>query len=206
MSSVLPQAVLDAADVSAITQLVLTERECRDLGRWEEMRDCFHPDSRVRLSWFTGSGPDFVTGSIDMARRGMLAKHRLGPVRVQLKGDRALASLVGAIDIPATVDGIELQLSSLARFLYRAERREGRWRLKSFDAIYLRDELHPAVPGQAVPVTAAQVAGYRSAYRMLSFVLANQGYAVNAELPGEDRPDLATALYRELYDWVGLPA
>jgi hypothetical protein len=205
MSNVLPQAVLDAADVSAITQLVLTERECRDLGRWEQMRDCFHPDALVRLSWFTGSGPDFVTGSIDMARRGVLAKHRLGPVRVQLNGDRALATFVGAIDIPATVAGVDLMLTSLARFLYRVERRDRRWRLSGFDAIYLRDELHAVVPGQVVPVTPAQVAGYRSAYRMLSFVLASQGYAVNAELPGEDRPEKAAALYRELHDWVGLP-
>jgi hypothetical protein len=206
MSADLPQAVLDAADVSALTQLVLTERECRDLGRWDEMRRCFHPDSRVRLSWFTGSGPDFVTGSIDMARRGVLAQHRLGPVRVQLKGSRALASLVGSIDIPACVAGVDLMLSSLARFLYRAERRDGRWRLSGFDAIYLRDELHAVVPGQAVPVTPAQLEGFRPAYRMLSFVLASQGYAVNAELPGEDRPEKAAALYRELHDWVGLPA
>ena len=206
MSTILPQSVLDAADVSAITQLVLTERECRDLGRWDQMRGCFHPDSLVRLSWFTGSGPDFVAGSIDMARRGVLAKHRLGPVRVQLRGDRALASLVGAIDIPATVDGVELMLTSLARFLYRAERRNDIWRLSGFDAIYLRDTLEPALPGQSVPVTPAQLTGYRPAYRMLSFVLASQGYQVNAELPGEDRPDKAAALFRELYDWVGLTA
>ena len=205
MSSLqLPQAVLDAADTSAITQLVLTERECRDLGRWDEMRDCFHPDSLVRLSWFTGTGPDFVAGSIDMARRKVLAKHRLGPVRVQRKGDRALASLVGAIDIPATIGGVDLMLTSLARFLYRAERRDGRWRLSGFDAVYLRDELQATVPGQEVPVTLAQVAGFRPAYRMLSFVLASQGYVVNAELPGEDRPDRADALMRELRDWVGL--
>ena len=37
----LPQAVREAADVSAITQLVLKERESRDLGRWNDMRDLF---------------------------------------------------------------------------------------------------------------------------------------------------------------------
>jgi SnoaL-like domain len=205
MSIELPQCVLDAAEVSAITQLVLTERECRDLGRWDEMRRCFHLDSKVRLSWFTGSGPDFVAGSIDMARRGVLAKHRLGPVRVQRNGDRALASFVGAIDIPATINGVALMLTSLARFLYRATRRDGRWGISGFDAIYLRDELQAVVPGQTVPVTPAQVVGFRPAYRMLSFVLASQGYAVNAELPGEDRPAQAAALYRELHQWVGLP-
>lgn len=204
MQAQLPQAVLDAADISAITQLVLTERESRDLGRWERMRDCFHPDSRVRLSWFTGSGPDFVTGSIDMARRRVLAKHRLAPVLVRLGGDRAVASLSAIIDIPVTLSGTEVQLSSHARMLYRVERRAGRWRISGFDAVYLRDELSATIPGQPVPVSAAQLAGFRTSYRMLSFVLASQGYAVNHDLPGEDRPELAEGLYRELYGWAGL--
>ena len=42
----LPQAVHDASDVLAVTQLVLKERQSRDLGRWDDMRDCFHPDSQ----------------------------------------------------------------------------------------------------------------------------------------------------------------
>jgi hypothetical protein len=45
MTDSLPQAVLEAADVSAITQLILRERVSRDLGLWEQMRDCFHDDS-----------------------------------------------------------------------------------------------------------------------------------------------------------------
>jgi len=40
----LPHAVRDAADTSAITQLIL---KSRDLGRWDDMRDCFHPDSQI---------------------------------------------------------------------------------------------------------------------------------------------------------------
>jgi hypothetical protein len=47
----LPQAVLEAADVSAVSQLVLRERLSRDFGLWEQMRDCFHDDSVVRISW-----------------------------------------------------------------------------------------------------------------------------------------------------------
>jgi hypothetical protein len=59
----LPQAVLEAADVSAISQLVLRERLSRDFGLWEQMRDCFHDDSGVRISWITASGPEFVRRS-----------------------------------------------------------------------------------------------------------------------------------------------
>lgn len=204
MTAALPQSVLDAADVSAVTQLILTERESRDLGRWARMRDCFHPDSRVRISWIDGTGDQFVDGSIDMARRGVLAKHRLGPVLVRLAGERAVASLSAIIDIPVTLGGVQAQLSSHARFLYRAERRDGRWRLISFDAVYVRDEFTTPIPGQAIPVTPDDVAPFRASYRMLSYLLASQGYEVNQDLAGDDRPETAQALAEELYGWAGL--
>ena len=204
MPDALPQAVLDAADVSAVAQLVLSERESRDLGRWERMAACFHPDSQVRITWFRGSGPDFVKGSIDMARRGVLAKHRLGPVLVRLNGYRGVASLSAIIDIPAELDGVEAQLSSHARFLYPAERRDGRWGLMGFEAVYTRDEFTTAIPGQVLPLTPADVAGFRPSYRMLAWLLTRQGYAVDPDLPGDDRPDLADAVYQRIYGWAGL--
>ena len=204
MPQALPQSVLDAADITAITQLILTERESRDLGRWDSMRDCFHADSLVRISWFKGNGPDFVTGSMDMARRKVLATHRLGPVLVRLGGDRAVASLSGIIDIPAVVQGVEVQLSSQARFLYRAERRDGQWRLSGFDAVYQRDAFTTVIPGASLSITPEALAPFRPSYRMLSYLLASQGYAVNMDLPGEDRPETAQALYDELYGWAGI--
>ncbi len=204
MRADLPQAVLDAADIVAVTQLVLRERESRDLARWDQMRDCFHPDSLVRVSWFTGTGAEFVDGSIDMAARNVFAKHRLGPILVRLAGDRAVASLSAIIDIPATLSGVEVQLSSYARFLYRAERRAERWRILSFDAIYVRDEFTTPIPGRSLPVTPADVAGFRPSYRMLSYLLTTQGYKVNHDLPGEDKPTSAAALEREVYDWAGI--
>ncbi len=204
MPQALPQSVLDAADITAITQLILTERESRDLGRWDSMRDCFHADSLVRISWFKGNGPDFVTGSMDMARRKVLATHRLGPVLVRLGGDRAVASLSGIIDIPAVVQGVEVQLSSQARFLYRAERRDGQWRLSGFDAVYQRDAFTTVIPGASLSITPEALAPFRPSYRMLSYLLASQGYVVNMDLPGEDRPETAQALYDELYGWAGI--
>jgi hypothetical protein len=203
-SADIPRHVLDAADISAVTQLILTERESRDLGQWDRMRNCFHPDSLVRISWFTGTGYDFVTASIEMAQRKVLAKHRLGPVLVRLAAERAVASLSGIVDIPITLEGVEAQLSSHVRFLYRAERRAARWRIFGFDAIYLRDELTPSILGQSLPVTPADVSGFRRSYRMLSYVLTRQGYRVNPDLAGEDRPESAAALMAELYRWAGL--
>ena len=202
MTNSLPKAVLDSADVSAITQVVLRERESRDMCRWEQMRECFWPDSVVRISWFRGNGPDFVTGSIDMARRGIPAKHRLGPVLVTLAGDRAIASLTAIIDLPVKLQNVEGILSTHARFLYRAERRSERWRIFGFDAIYMRDELTPSIPGEHISISHEEVRGFRVSYRMLSYYLRSQGYDIDPNLAGEDRADLVEALNRELSSWM----
>ncbi len=202
----IPQHLLDAADISAIAQLTLLERDCRDRGRWDSMLECFHPDSRVNLSWFKGTGADFVAASREMARRGVLAKHRLGPPLVRLAKDRAVATFAGVIDIPATVNGVEALLSSHARFIYRAERRAQTWKILGFDAVYMRDELVASIPGQSVRIPVEEVARFRPAYRMLSYVLNAQGYVVNPELAGEDRPDSVDALEAEVFGWAGIHA
>jgi hypothetical protein len=200
----LPQAVIESADVSAITQLILRERESRDLGRWERMKDCFWPDSLVRVSWFRGNGADFVAGSIEMARRGVPAKHRLAPVLVTLAGDRAIASLTAIIDLPVRLKGVDATLSTHSRFLYRAEQRDRRWRIIGFDAVYMRDELTPAIPGQVISIDPKELEGFRPTYRLLSYYLKSQGYEIDSVLAGEDRSDLVEALIKELFSWAGI--
>lgn len=202
MNTDLPRNILESADITAVSQLVLRERESRDMARWDTMRDCFHPDSIVKISWFNGSGPEFVEGSIDMANRGMYAKHRLGPVLVTLEGNRALASLSGIIDIPRVIDGVEMILSAYGRFIYRAEKREEVWRIFSFECIYMRDELMPSILGQTVTIDPAEMVGFRPSYRNLSWCLMKTGYEVDPELPGEDRPVSVKKIMDEVNAWL----
>jgi hypothetical protein len=194
----------NAADVIAITQLVLSERESRDLGRWQRMEACFFPDARICLSWIDGSAREFVLGSIDMAKRGMKASHRISPPVVRISGDRAVVSAPSIIDIPGNVRGVEVQLSSHARFLYRVERRDGRWGIVFFDSIYMRDELTPCIPGLTIPITADDVAPFRKSYRMLCFILSLGGYTPSHDLAGYDKEETAAAKTAEVYGWAGI--
>ncbi len=205
MSASLSNHDRDSADITKISQLILRERESRDLWRWNTMRQCFWPDSLIRVSWFKGDAEQFVNGSREMARRGVPAKHRLGPILVTLAGKRAVASLSAIIDLPVTLKGVEATLSAHARFLYRVERRGGRWGIVGFDAYYIRDELTTAIPGQTIPIDAKQLEPFRATYRMLSYYLKSQGFAIDSNLPGEDRPELIEALNCEVFEWVGLP-
>jgi hypothetical protein len=200
----LPQSVRDAADVSAVSQLVLRERLSRDLGFWDQMRDCFHDDSVVRISWINASGPEFVRRSKEMAERNVKASHRLGPIFVTLAGDRAIAQLAAIVDIPFTLKGTEVMVSSHTRFLVRAERREEVWRLFGFDVFYLRDEMAAVIPGQTIAVDLEAVKAFRPTYRLLSYCLASNGFPVSNDLAGIDRPNLVNALLREVYGWAGL--
>lgn len=202
MNTEIPQELFDSADITAISQLILRERESRDLGQWEQMLDCFHADSIVRISWFNGSGPDFVKGSIDMAKRGMLARHRMAPVLVTLNGNRAVASIAGIIDIPTVIDGVELNLSAYSRFIYRTEKRAGKWRISGFDCIYLRDEFTPVILGQTVSIDPEEMKAFRPSYRNLSYSLSKTGYEVNSELAGEDRPETVEKLMKEINQWI----
>ncbi|TAN54282.1 MAG: hypothetical protein EPN19_06935 [Betaproteobacteria bacterium] len=204
MRETLPPAVLTAADVSAVTQLILRERSGRDLGQWEQMRECFHDDSRVRLSWIDASGPEFVRRSQEMAARNVQASHRLGPVMVTLAGERAIAQLSAIIDIPLALQGVEVLLSSHARFLFRAERRREAWRIAGFDAVYQRDELQCPVPGETIRIDPALLSRYRKSYRLLAHCLELNGFAVRDDLAGGDRPDLVATLSSEIYGWAGL--
>ncbi|HEX3837976.1 MAG TPA: nuclear transport factor 2 family protein [Steroidobacteraceae bacterium] len=207
MNAMQTRTVLAAADVSAITQLVLTERESRDLGRWEQLAACYLPDSHVEISWISGTGAQFVAGSIDMARRGVKARHRLGPVLVRLNAERALATLSCVIDIPGAMAGVEFCLSSHARLLYPVERRDGRWGLMGFYGIYVRDEIITRIPGERLPILAQELARFRPSYRMLSWLLTRQGgYVVNDALPGIDRPEAAEALEQKLLAWAAVQA
>ncbi|MBT5483354.1 MAG: bile acid 7-alpha dehydratase, partial [Gammaproteobacteria bacterium] len=56
----------ETIDITAISQLVVRERESRDLCMWNRMASCFFADSYVDISWFQGNGKDFVKGSKDM--------------------------------------------------------------------------------------------------------------------------------------------
>jgi hypothetical protein len=168
------------------------------------MRDCFHDDSVVRISWINASGPEFVRRSKEMAERGVQASHRLGPIFVTLAGDRAIAQLAAIVDIPFTLSGTAVIISSHTRLLLRAERRASIWRLFGFDAVYLRDEISPVIPGQIVTIDPDAAKAFRPTYRLLSYCLASGGFPVPNDLAGIDRPDLVDALLLEIYGWAGL--
>jgi hypothetical protein len=192
----------DLLDREAITQLVRWERYCRDQGRFDELAGCFMPDSRVRLSWFEGSGSAFAEASRRVAEGGFRSFHLIFPTRIELAGDRALAESYGEIHAPNRLGTVEVVLRSHVRFLSRAQRTPEGWRLASLDCIYQYDAMTPADPRESLPLAPDALQGLRSSYRFLAAMGAAKGYAIAADLAGDDRPDLTAALYASAETWL----
>ncbi|MEU6444848.1 nuclear transport factor 2 family protein [Streptomyces sp. NPDC047046] len=190
-------------DIALVTQTVLLERQGRDRAWWDQMRACYWPDAAVRLSWYQGDGPGFVSASEAMAGRGDASVHRLSPPAVRIVGDRALAEVPAAIEVRTRIEGVLADLASYTRIVYRLERRGDRWGIAALDCVYERDTCLPAVPGETVTVPAAELAPYRPSYALLSWHLARRGYAPSAELLGDDRPEETAAFYAQVRDWLG---
>jgi hypothetical protein len=190
------------SDVDELAQLVLRERQGRDRGWWTQMRECFEPGATIRLSWFEGTADEFVARSQDMATRGDQASHRLSPPVVQVMGDRAVVELPMTVEFRTVIAGVEADLACEGRLLYRAASGAGRWRIAGMEAIYRRDTLLPSIPGTRLEIRPEDLAGFRPAYRLLSYHLSRRGYAISPDLYGDDRPEGVEELYRESFRWA----
>ncbi|GGU32615.1 nuclear transport factor 2 family protein [Lentzea flava] len=189
-------------DQLAVAGLVRRERDARDHGRWEEMASSFAPDSVVHISWFHGSGAEFVAGSRKIAASGLTGRHRLWPSLVRCNGDRAIAETDMAVELRRRVGGVEVDNTAYARLLTRARRTPDGWRIVRFESIYQRDALVPVVPGTAPEIRPEDLEKYRPSYRFLSYLMALDGHELAQDLPGDDRPELARAVRDAALDWL----
>ena len=191
-----------ATDIALITQVVLAERQGRDRGWWDQMRDAYWPDSTVRLSWYNGDGAGFVAGSQAMAGRGSVALHHAYAPVVHVRDARAHAEVSLAMRIRVEVDGVEADLVSNTRLNYRIERREGHWRIASVAAVYEYTTVDPAVPGQVIEVPAGELVPFRSSYALMAWVNARGGRSISSDELGDDRPEELAAFYAETWTWL----
>lgn len=192
-------------DVVALQQLVLRERQGRDRGWWEQMAETFHPESRVRVTWFEGTGAEFVAESAKLAAAGTRTPvhHMAAPV-ITVRDRRAIVEMAGSIHNRILTGGVLADLTSLVRLFYRAERAASGWRIRSLDCIYESDSIVPVLPTDAIDFDRVLLAGLRDSYRFMAYHLTtSRGTAPPDDLYGDDRPAAVRMMYSEAFDWLG---
>ena len=186
----------------AIADMIQRERNARDAGRWDEMALYYHPDSSIEVSWFRGSGAEFVRKSrlqaekvkqqADGAER--INFHEMGSSVVDILGDRALADTPCTLHSFFPLDGIACKTSGYVRLLWRAQCLEGKWLLAGLRCLYVRDYLTACSPGRQPRLDEAELATYRLSYRYVTYNLARLGLDPKHDLPGADLPETVKIL------------
>lgn len=196
-------ALQEQLDKALITEVVQTERAARDQAQWDRMLACFHPDSRVEISWFQGAGPQFVAASEQAYAAGARSLHQMGPTLARARGDRGLAETGCAILLQGAVGGVKVIVTSHSRLHERLERRDGQWRLSGLRIVYQHDIMAPLDPSDRLALDADRLGAYRASYRFLSYLLAESGEAPSPVLAGADRPETVAALLKAEDAWLG---
>ena len=106
------------------------------------------------------------------------------------------------VEFRVRIRDVPAHLVSYTRLNYRLEKRDDRWAVVQLDAIYERDALTPALPGDRIEIDSKTVSGYRDSYALLTYYLRSKGYDIADDLLGDDRPDAVEAFYDELVHWL----
>jgi hypothetical protein len=200
--SLFDPGLCDPATERELFALVKRERLARDTGDFDTLQDLYWPDSIVRVTWFEGSIAEFVEISRERQRSRGSGFHVINPIWCEVAADRALVESLGEIHIRPHIDGVECDVVSWGRFFSRLERRAGRWRLRSFDAIYRKDRIDPVAPDAVLHLDQERLAAARPSYRHLTYLNRDASYTVPDNLPGDDQPELVQAFYRQARAWL----
>jgi hypothetical protein len=198
-----PSAVsTELADKLAIAELVRMERFHRDRRQWEALADDYVEDSRVKTTWFSGTGREFAAASRDMMQRGRESIHLITPTDIRVNGDRALSESHAQIHNRSMIHDVEVDMVQYCRFFSRVVRTRAGWKLASFDGIYHKDTMVPTNPGEEVPVDFDKLAGLRPSYRVWAYAISLKGYEIAQDELGDDRPDLLEPFYAAAEQWL----
>ena len=197
-------------DRLAIADVIQRERNARDAGRFSEMASYYHPQSSIEVSWFKGSGAEFVDRTriqfekVQQQANGheRINFHEMGSSVVDVLGERALAETACTLHSFFPLDGIACKMSGYIRLLWRAQREDQQWLIAGLRCIYVRDMLTTCSPGRQPVIDEPELANYRLSYRYVCYNLARLGLTTKDDLPGADRPETVKALREGELAWL----
>ena len=154
-----------------------------DLGEWDTLQACFHPDASVTVSWYSGPVAGFIERSKAMIGARKPEEHRkhwLGNMRTQVNATRAVLETDVQILIREYIDETLCDCTSYARFYDLFEQRDGDWRILEWNTIYDKDRVDPVVPSWDCSALYAQaeLQGPESGFAFMKLRQAKKGRTV----------------------------
>ncbi|GGH33539.1 nuclear transport factor 2 family protein [Microbacterium album] len=196
-------ASIDVETEQALFSLVKRERLARDQADWDVLLDSYWPDGEVRVTWFVGSPADFVEQSKHQLESGRgRGYHLINPVWAEVHGDRAIVESQGNIFIRTQVDGVPCDITVWTWWFSKAERRQGQWKLMTFDGIYFKDRLDVIDPDDSLTIDYSLLEGAREPYQHLHYLNRKNGYDGYLDLIAVDRPGQVDEFHAQARAWA----
>jgi hypothetical protein len=146
----------------------------RDLGEWDSLRNLFHPDGTIEITWFEGKFTDFVDASMRMGASDLRTKHVIASPVVKFDRNRAIAE-TNAIIVCENVL-LEVGCSVHSRFYDLVEKRDGVWKIVKRHCLY--DMGTFTFPRGIVGLDTVTIQRYPREYAPLAYILEKSGFPV----------------------------
>jgi hypothetical protein len=156
----------------------------RDAGNWERFATVWHEDGRMNATWFQATATDFIAGCRKGFEGGVIGLHEMGGTSIELRGNRAVAHSKMQIVQRGHVDGVEVDVTCLGRFVDALEKREGRWGLVLRQPVYELDRMTPVKPGASLDLDETLLDSFPIGYRHLAYLQTKSGFTVARTMPG----------------------
>ncbi|MEB0079976.1 nuclear transport factor 2 family protein [Pseudomonas sp. CCI3.2] len=146
----------------------------RDLAQWDSLRELFHPEGTIEVTWFEGLFSEFVDASMHMGSSDLRTKHFIAAPMVTFNACRAIVE-TNAIIVGENVT-LGLGCSVHNRFYDWVEQRNGVWKIIKRQSIY--DMGSFTFPQGLVDIDAESLQRYPREYAPLAYVLEKSGFPV----------------------------
>jgi hypothetical protein len=146
----------------------------RDLAQWDNLRELFHPEGTIEVTWFEGLFSDFVDASMQMGSSDLRTKHFIAAPMVTFNACRAIVETNAMIVGENVKSGLGCSVHN--RFYDWVEQRNGVWKIIKRQSIY--DMGSFTFPQGVVEVDLEIVQRYPREYAPLAYVLEKSGFPV----------------------------
>ena len=149
---------------------------------------------------YEGGIDGFVEGSKRLHSPLVSIIHQLHTGEVQVNGSRALADSWCIIharheDLPQHYD-----LTSYLRLLSQCQQVDGQWKMRTLEAIYIRDCISPIPPYPLPDLNGLQ--DNRKSYRFTAWSIGRRGLSIRENMPGADKPEETAEIIKRNQAWL----
>ena len=190
-----------AMDRMAIRELLDNWVVWRDAGEWERFATVWHEDGRMNATWFQASAGDFIAGCRKAFEAGLVGLHSLGGTSIEVQDSRAVAHSKMQIVQRGEIDGVEVDVTCVGRFVDALEKRDERWGIVLRQPVYELDRMTTVKPAQLLELDDTLLEAYPEGYRYLAYLQTKLGFAVSEALPGTRGPEISE-LNARMSEWL----